>query len=133
MSEAPERITAWLSKDGSTRFEGGRLFPAGVEVEYIRADRIEELEAANRGLVRLNETTEARAEAAETLLSEVVRALINIERIYYMEAANPDPATIRRMAAQMNGVANTVLSSLSLESEEVARIMMTQAVRETQE
>jgi len=97
------------------------------------ADRIEELEAANRGLVRLNETTEARAEAAETLLSEVVRALINIERIYYMEAANPDPATIRRMAAQMNGVANTVLSSLSLESEEVARIMMTQAVRETQE
>lgn len=45
MSEAPERITAWLSKDGSTRFEGGRLFPAGVEVEYIRADRIEELEA----------------------------------------------------------------------------------------
>lgn len=44
MSEAPERITAWLSKDGSTRFEGGKLFPAGVEVEYVRADRIEELE-----------------------------------------------------------------------------------------
>lgn len=97
------------------------------------ADRIEDLEAEIVRLVRLNETTEARAEAAETLLSEVVRALINIERIYYMEAANPDPATIRRMAAQMNGVANTVLSSLSLESEEVARIMMTQAVRETQE
>lgn len=36
-------------------------------------------------------------------------------------------------AAVMNGVANTVLSSLSLESEEVARIMTAQAVRETQE
>lgn len=45
MSKAPERITAWLSKDGSTRFEGGKLFPAGVEVEYVRADHIEELEA----------------------------------------------------------------------------------------
>lgn len=53
MSEAPERITAWLSKDGSTRFEGGRLFPAGVEVEYIRADRIEELEKRNASLESL--------------------------------------------------------------------------------
>lgn len=60
MSKAPERITAWLSKDGSTRFEGGRLFPAGVEVEYVRADRIEELEAerddyANK-LMQANDT-----------------------------------------------------------------------------
>lgn len=56
MSEAPERITAWLSKDGSTRFEGGRLFPAGVEVEYVRADRIEELESENADLkARLDE------------------------------------------------------------------------------
>lgn len=57
MSKAPERITAWLSKDGSTRFEGGKLFPAGVEVEYVRADRIEELEAESERLrLALEET-----------------------------------------------------------------------------
>lgn len=38
MTDAPERITAWVNADGSTQFEGGTLFPAGVGVQYIRAD-----------------------------------------------------------------------------------------------
>jgi hypothetical protein len=61
MSEAPERITAWLSKDGSTQFEGGRLFPAGVEVEYVRAYRIEELES------KLAKAVEEKLDAISTL------------------------------------------------------------------
>jgi len=38
MTDAPERITAWVNADGTTQFEGGQLFPKGVEVEYIRVD-----------------------------------------------------------------------------------------------
>jgi hypothetical protein len=38
MSEAPERITAWVNRDGSTQFSGDKLFPSNVEVEYVRAD-----------------------------------------------------------------------------------------------
>jgi hypothetical protein len=66
---------------------------------------------------------QARAEAAEALLSEAAKALMNIERIYYMEATKPDPTTVRRMAARMNGVANDVLTSLTIESETIARIV----------
>lgn len=38
MSEAPKRIKAWVNPDGSTQFDGDKLFPKGVEVEYIRED-----------------------------------------------------------------------------------------------
>ncbi|WP_191284976.1 hypothetical protein [Aliiroseovarius zhejiangensis] len=37
-NKAPERITAWINKDGSTQFAGDKLFPSNVEVEYVRAD-----------------------------------------------------------------------------------------------
>lgn len=38
MKQAPKTITAWANSDGSTQFEGGTLFPKGVEVEYVRKD-----------------------------------------------------------------------------------------------
>jgi hypothetical protein len=38
MNEAPKRIEAWVNADGSTDFEGGKLFPKGVTVEYVRED-----------------------------------------------------------------------------------------------
>jgi predicted nuclease with TOPRIM domain len=72
MSDAPERITAWLSKDGATRFEGGRLFPAGVEVEYIRADRIKELEAENK---RLRDERDGLNEKLDLILDKWSSAL----------------------------------------------------------
>ena len=77
------------------------------------ADRIEELEAANRGLVRLNEATEARAKTAEAKLETAVEALTQIERAYYQEATNPSPETVRRMAARMNGIAKDTQNTLA--------------------
>ena len=77
MSEAPERIWAYA---GTFRmWRDHKTDRPHTQTEYVRADRIEglqarvaELEAANRGLVRLNETTEARAKAAEEKLAKAV-------------------------------------------------------------
>lgn len=57
----------------------GMFYKHESEVRDHPSDRIEELEAANRGLVRLNEATEARAEAAEAKLRKAVKALEEIE------------------------------------------------------
>lgn len=39
MTHAPERITAWVTRNGVTKWEAGSLqFPPDTEVEYIRAD-----------------------------------------------------------------------------------------------
>lgn len=39
MTDAPERIKAWVTRNGVTEWEAGSLqFPPDTEVEYIRAD-----------------------------------------------------------------------------------------------
>ena len=102
---------------GSAYLERGRHSHACLhymaDVLKIVTDRIEELEAANRGLVRLNEATEARAKTAEAKLETAVEALTQIERAYYQEATNPSPETVRRMAARMNGIARDTQNALA--------------------
>ena len=66
MSDAPERITAWVTKDGS-RIASEKLFPRGVEVEYVRADLIEALQAARDSA--WNDALEAAADLIEALES----------------------------------------------------------------
>lgn len=59
----------------SARSRPDQETPADARAALIRtqAARIAELEEANRGLVRLNEATQARAEAAEKALDEMTR------------------------------------------------------------
>lgn len=63
-NKAPERITAWVNTDGLTQFEGGTLFPKGVEIEYLREDHAQALigaayEAAAKAAFRACQTQEA--------------------------------------------------------------------------
>jgi len=51
MTDAPKTITAWVNADGSTQFAGDKLFPKGVEVEYVREDLTRRLQDALGELV----------------------------------------------------------------------------------
>ena len=82
MGEAPERI--WLDWPDANRGDVVYAEPPERDTQpgqtgYVRADlhdatraRVRELEAGNRGLLRLNEETESRAEKAETRNKELV-------------------------------------------------------------
>ena len=85
------------------------ITPAPEAAALIRtqAARIAELEAANRGLVRLSEaqskmldSEEDRAEAAEADVARLREALTLIERLYYIEDKDAG-----WRASRMNGVA----------------------------
>ncbi len=82
MGGAPERI--WLDWPDANRGDVVYAEPPERDTQpgqtgYVRADlhdatraRVRELEAGNRGLLRLNEETESRAEKAETRNKELV-------------------------------------------------------------
>lgn len=94
MTNAPERITAWVDRAGVPCFEGGRLFPKGVEVEYIRADLAQALVAAALDAA-VSELQEFETSVAKWILSgagsvpptEAVASCQNIVR-----ALTPDDA-----------------------------------------
>jgi hypothetical protein len=52
-------------------------------------------------------------EELEAKLAKAVEGLMQIERTYYQEAANPSPETIRRMSARMNGIAYAALAEIN--------------------
>ena len=95
MSDYPERIsispTSRQKREDDFFLVDRKAFP-GKGTEYVRADRIEELEAK---------------------LAKAVEALTQIERAYYQEATNPGPETIRRMAARMNGIARDAQNAIA--------------------
>ena len=52
-------------------------------------------------------------EELEAKLAKAVEGLMQIERIYYQEATNPSPETIRRMSTRMNGIAYAALTEIN--------------------
>lgn len=61
--------------------------------------RLAEVEAANRGLVRLNEATHARAEAAETRLAEALDAL----DVFELRVRQKQLAALAQAVARVKG------------------------------
>jgi hypothetical protein len=89
---------------------------ASLENENARLRaRVSELEAANRGLVRLNEATQARAEAAEAQVAALTAKLATARE----DALDAAAAAVRQalVDASFNYRNNKVLSSAMFKAE----------------
>jgi hypothetical protein len=74
MSDAPERIWA----DGNAEWDSGswgRSKEFDNDVEYVRADRIEELDKACKEWAEVSQRNYQRAKTAEAKLAKAVEAL----------------------------------------------------------